>query len=123
MQIIFPRTNIFSSGCFTMSVWHIHMVSYAGSSITLTETHQRNEESTLQGGKSITNTQNFFLHMHLRFPAAAVLNTYMPLRVRGYGDLGCFLLSPTSEGNQLEVEGQGPEGQQLVIQLALTRGL
>lgn len=61
--------------------------------------------------------------MHLGFLAAAVLNTYVPLRVRGYGDPGSFLLSPTSEGNQLEVKCPGPVGQQLVTRLALTRVL
>lgn len=58
--------------------------------------------------------------MHLRFLAAVVLNTCMPLRVRGYGDPGSFLLSPGSEGNQPEVDSQDPVGQQLVT---LTRGL
>lgn len=62
--------------------------------------------------------------MYLRFLAAAALNTCVPLRARGCGDPESFLLSPSSKGdNQLEVECQGPVGQQQVTWLALARGL
>lgn len=85
MQIIFSRTHIFSSGWHTMCVWHIHWLFHYTCWNWIKE-----RGIHISGGKSITDTQHFFLHMHLRFLAAASLNTYMPLRVRGCGDPGSF---------------------------------